>query len=109
MHPVHTVERDGTPGHMSSAFLLCKPHLLSRTTVLETVTMDNRRDGGAGKAVVTVKAMGNIPVGRLESQGTVLTRREGQTSALGLLGINPNYADTILLPSVKSGLFTPCF
>lgn len=69
MRPVHTAERDGTPGHMSSAFLLCKPHLLSRTTVLETVTMDNRRDGGAGKAVVTVKAMGTIPVGRLESQG----------------------------------------
>lgn len=37
--------------------------------VSETVTMDNRRVGGAGKAVVTVKAMGNIPVGRLESQG----------------------------------------
>lgn len=63
MRPVHTVERDSTPGHMSSAFLLCKPHC-SRNS-----TMDNRRDGGAGKAVVTVKAMGNIPVGRLESQG----------------------------------------
>ena len=78
---------------------------------------------GAGKAVVTVKAMRNIPVGRLKSQGwerlkpgglgsEVLSSqggREGQTSILGLLGINLNHVDTILLPSAKSGLFTPLF
>lgn len=53
--------------------------------------------------------LGEAEARRAWLRGTVLTRSKGQTSPLGLLGMNPNHADTILLPSAKSGLFTPLF
>lgn len=64
MRPVHTVERDSTSGHMSFALLLREPRCSRNSN-----NGQQKRWGGAGKAVVTVKAMGNIPVCRLESQG----------------------------------------